>query len=148
MSIILRQMSFNAEFLDRLIDALNAQVLVEPLESLRVGKPSIRLKVVTAWLMAVVFALPQLFIFVQTTDSDGRRPVCRSRGYTAEWQRKAYFSFLTAYILVVPTVIMSFCYLNIIRVVWARAHDSIRGISAATGPRLHFVTSRRSRFII
>jgi len=27
---------------------------------------------------------------------------CASRGYTAWWQRKTYFSFLTGYILVVP----------------------------------------------
>jgi len=122
------------------------QVLVEPLKSLRTGRPSIRLKVITAWLMALVFALPQLFIFVETSDG-GRRPVlgCRSRGYTAEWQRKAYFLFLTGYILVVPTAIMSFCYLNIIRVVWARASDPATGITPSTGPRLHFVTSRRSR---
>ena len=30
---------------------------------------------------------------------------CASRGYTAWWQRKTYFTFLTAYILVVPAVI-------------------------------------------
>jgi len=42
------------------------QVLVEPLRSIRTGRPSITLKVVTAWLMAFVFALPQLFIFVET----------------------------------------------------------------------------------
>jgi len=29
---------------------------------------------------------------------------CASRGYTAWWQRKTYFTFLTAYILVVPAV--------------------------------------------
>jgi len=122
------------------------QVLVEPLRSLRTGKPSIALKVITAWLMAFLFALPQLFIFVETADhggGGGRRPpvlACRSLGYTAEWQRKVYFVFLTAYILVVPTSVMMFCYLNIIRVVWARAADPVSG----GGPRLHFITSRRS----
>ena len=132
----------------RSIDSICAQVLVEPLQSLRTGRPSIRLKVIAAWLMAVVFALPQLFIFVETSDGGGHLPVlrCRSRGYTAEWQRKAYFSFLTGYILVVPTVIMSFCYLNIIRVVWARANDPARANTSSTGPRLHFITSRRSRY--
>lgn len=130
----------------RSIRTICTQVLVEPLQSLRSGRPSIRLKVITAWIMALIFALPQLFIFVET--SDGQPPVlgCRSRGYTAEWQRKVYFLFLTGYILVVPTAVMSFCYLNIIRVVWARANDPVRGFAAATGPRLHFVTSRRSRY--
>jgi len=126
---------------------LGVQVLVEPLQSLRSGRPSIALKVVTAWLMAFVFALPQLFIFVQTDDGGGAggaqqgRLACRSRGYTAEWQRKVYLSFLAGYILVVPTAIMTFCYLNVIRVVWARSADpAVRGAR----PRLHFVTSRRS----
>ena len=32
---------------------------------------------------------------------------CASRGYTAWWQRKTYFTFLTAYILVVPAVIIT-----------------------------------------
>ena len=67
---------------------------------------------------------------------------CRSRGYTAEWQRKVYFVFLTVYILVVPTAIMTFCYLNIIRVVWARA--AADPAAGGPGPRVHFVTSRRS----
>lgn len=100
----------------------------------------------TAWIMAFVFALPQLFIFVETSDGGGQQlPVmaCRSRGYTAEWQRKVYFCFLTSYILVVPTAIMTFCYLNIIRVVWARASDPAQDV----GPRLHFVTSRRSKYV-
>jgi len=88
--------------------------------------------------MALVFALPQLFIFVETSDAGGVL-ACRSRGYSAEWQRKVYFLFLTGYILVVPTAIMSFCYLNIIRVVWARAVGP-----SPVEPRLHFVTSRRS----
>jgi len=133
------------------MNSICTQVLVEPLQSLRTGKPSIRLKVVIAWLMALVFALPQLFIFVETSDgggAEGRQPVlgCRSRGYTAEWQRKVYFCFLTGYILVVPTAVMSFCYLNIIRVVWARGNEQPGSVAASDGPRLHFVTSRRSRY--
>ena len=31
---------------------------------------------------------------------------CKSEGYTEFWQRKTYFTFLTAYILVVPTIIV------------------------------------------
>jgi len=29
---------------------------------------------------------------------------CLSRGYTAWWQRKTYFTFLTAYILIIPAL--------------------------------------------
>jgi len=65
------------------------------------------LKTLPCWLCALVFATPQLFIFVQveephpgTGDDSPLRPTlaCKSDGYTAEWQRKAYFTFLAAYL--------------------------------------------------
>jgi len=51
---------------------------------------------------------------------------CLSRGYTAWWQRKTYFTFLTAYILVVPAVVISFCYFNVVRVVWQQGKEVSR----------------------
>lgn len=48
---------------------------------------------------------------------------CASRGYTAWWQRKLYFTFLTAYILVIPAVFMTFCYVNVVLVVWRRSKE-------------------------
>jgi len=48
---------------------------------------------------------------------------CLSRGYTAWWQRKTYFSFLTAYILVVPAIVICFCYFNVVRVVWQQGKE-------------------------
>ena len=66
-----------------------------------------------SWCLAFVFALPQLFIFVQTeaVREDGSvQRYCKSQGYSSPWQRKAYFSFLTLYILVVPVILITFCY--------------------------------------
>ena len=121
---------------------LYSQVLVQPLRSLR-GTPHFWRKILLSWTLALVFAIPQLFIFVQSEElrpSDGKViQECKSAGYSAEWQRKVYFSFLTGYILVVPTAIMSFCYISIIRVVWIRSGG--RDIDI---PRIHFVTSRKS----
>ena len=48
---------------------------------------------------------------------------CASKGYTAWWQRKLYFTFLTTYILVVPAVFMTFCYVNVVLVVWRRSRE-------------------------
>jgi len=48
---------------------------------------------------------------------------CASRGYTAWWQRKLYFTFLTAYILVIPAVFMTFCYVKVVLVVWRRSKE-------------------------
>ena len=99
------------------------QVIVRPLKAFR-AHPSIWKKVVSAWVLAFIIAVPQLFIFVQTNEGvkqDGSQiHLCRSQGYTAKWQRKTYFVFLTTYILLIPTFIMSFCYINIMRVVWKR----------------------------
>ena len=109
------------------------QVLVHPLGSF-VDTRRVWLKTLPCWLCALVFATPQLFIFVQveephpgTGDDSPLRPTlaCKSAGYTAEWQRKAYFTFLTAYILVVPTVVMVYCYASISRVIW---RPSNRGV--------------------
>ena len=52
---------------------------------------------------------------------------CRSQGYTAQWQRKVYFTFMTVYILIIPPVILSYCYINVARSVWKQGkhnHDS------------------------
>jgi len=43
---------------------------------------------------------------------------CKSVGYTAWWQRKSYFTFLTLYILVIPAILITYCYVNVVRVVW------------------------------
>ncbi|KAK3585787.1 hypothetical protein CHS0354_010566 [Potamilus streckersoni] len=67
------------------------QVIVKPLQSLA-RRPKISVKVCIAWVMAFVFAIPQLFIFLQEESIHPRLHIqvkkCVSRGYTAEWQRK------------------------------------------------------------
>ena len=66
-----------------------------------------------SWTLAFTFALPQLFIFLQTAEvrADGTTHYgCKSRGYTDRWQRKLYFSFMTLYILVIPVALITFCY--------------------------------------
>ena len=82
--------------------------------------------------MTPVCTVPQI-----TEERDGvRRRCCASKGYTQEWQRKVYLSFLTSYILLVPTAIMIYCYANIIHVVWirARAEDPHHAQHVPGGP--------------
>ncbi|XP_077994336.1 neuropeptide S receptor-like [Glandiceps talaboti] len=81
-----------------------------------------------AWVLAFVFAVPQLFIFVlveKTNDEGEIRYFCKSVGYTAEWQRKVYFTWMTAYILVVPATVISYCYVRIVLVVCSQGRDRI-----------------------
>ncbi|XP_070551150.1 gonadotropin-releasing hormone II receptor-like [Ptychodera flava] len=83
-----------------------------------------------AWTLAFIFAVPQLFIFVlvEKTNDDGEvRYFCKSNGYTGEWQRKVYFTFMTAYILVIPATIISYCYIRIVFVVCSQGKEPIGG---------------------
>ncbi|KAL3841893.1 hypothetical protein ACJMK2_019984 [Sinanodonta woodiana] len=89
-----------------------------------------RKMIATSWILAFVFAIPQLLIFVQTVDGTHENGTpkygCKSRGYTAEWQRKVYFTFMTVYILVIPSILISYCYINVARVVWKQGKVDIK----------------------
>jgi len=58
---------------------------------------------------------------------------CASQGYTAWWQRKLYFTFMTSYILVIPALLMTFCYVNVVLVVWKRSREP----SNSKTPKVH-----------
>ncbi|XP_071104529.1 gonadotropin-releasing hormone II receptor-like [Haliotis cracherodii] len=79
--------------------------------------------IVASWILAFVLAIPQMFIFLQNEDKKTHKLKCSSAGYTAWWQRKLYFSFMTSYILVVPAIFISYCYINVVLVVWRQGRD-------------------------
>ncbi|CAG2234688.1 GPR154 [Mytilus edulis] len=124
------------------------QVIVRPMQSLA-RRPKIWRKVVIAWLMAFCFALPQLAIFVhveqQVTNTTIVKRMCLSKGYSAPWQRKFYFGFLTLYTLFVPAIIMSYCYYKIAQVVWSRVGSHKNGISSTHSEGLSIQRSLVSR---
>jgi neuropeptide S receptor 1 len=101
-----------------------------------------RKSIIFAWTMSLVFASPQLFIFKEVPDGiypDGEiKLYCKSRGYTAWWQRKLYITTMSSYILVIPTIIISYCYINVVRVVWRQGKE----LSAGSGVTLRRTTSR------
>lgn len=120
------------------------QVIVRPLRSLA-QRPNIKFKVITAWIMAFVFAIPQVFIFLQELSFNEEKGVyikkCRSGGYSAQWQRKFYFTFMTGYILLLPSGIMCYCYSKIAMAIWNRGHQERCGLkriikSSSTSPRM------------
>ncbi|KAH3825778.1 hypothetical protein DPMN_127658 [Dreissena polymorpha] len=99
------------------------QIIVKPLKSLS-QRPNIKAKVAAAWAMAFLMSIPQVFIFVQVQDYDDSHKetvhYCNSAGYSAEWQRKMYFTCQTFCILVLPTGIMLYCYTEISKSIWKR----------------------------
>ena len=106
--------------------------------------------VLVSWLLSAIVAIPQSVVSVQTENhilsSDTMQNItiykCVSSGYTAEWQRKLYFTFMALSLLVIPACIMIYCYASIVRAVWLRAGPE--AASSTREPRVHFVSSRRS----
>ena len=86
-----------------------------------------RRSIVISWMLALIFASPQLLIFKQVPvgiyPNGEIKYKCKSKGYTAWWQRKLYFTFMTIYILVIPAILISYCYINVVRVVWQQGKD-------------------------
>ncbi|OWF51052.1 neuropeptide S receptor-like [Mizuhopecten yessoensis] len=126
------------------------QVIVRPMQSLA-NRPKIWTKVALAWTLALIFAVPQLFIFKEerVTRSDGSTKLkCLSHGYDHPWQRKLYFTFFSSYVLLVPSVLMFYCYYNIAKVVWSRG-SSIRGRNSS--PRMsgkrNLISASRMRVV-
>ncbi|XP_033755674.1 neuropeptide S receptor-like [Pecten maximus] len=126
------------------------QVIVRPMQSLA-KRPKIWTKVAVAWTLALIFAIPQLFIFKEerVRRSDGTSKLkCLSHGYDHPWQRKLYFTFFSSYVLLVPCVLMFYCYFNIAKVVWSRG-SSIRGNSSS--PRMsgkrNLISASRMRVV-
>ncbi|CAH1265089.1 AVPR2 [Branchiostoma lanceolatum] len=73
--------------------------------------------VALAWIAAFMLAIPQLLIFVQREvqkKDGGTAYACQSKGYTAEWQRKVYVTWLAFYVMVAPGVIITYCYIRIV----------------------------------
>ncbi|XP_076314747.1 gonadotropin-releasing hormone II receptor-like [Tachypleus tridentatus] len=103
------------------------QAICKPLMS-TVGNIRARKLIFASWILAFIVAVPQIFIFVQKergmTTTGRIRYECVSQGYTATWQRKVYFTWLTTCILVIPTVCISFCYLNVLRTLCAASREN------------------------
>ncbi|XP_067135998.1 neuropeptide S receptor-like [Centruroides vittatus] len=133
------------------------QAICRPLTSAG-GIRQAKIMIAVSWMLAFILAIPQLFIFVQVeagiTESGRVRYECVSQGYTAIWQRKLYFTWLTTYILIIPTFCISYCYVNVLRAIWEAGRGSQtmslrRSINAAsTIPRAKIKTLKLTICII
>ena len=101
------------------------QALVQPkklIGSTRRVWPS----VLVSWLLAAIVAVPQSIVHVQTEERrsapDMKQQIivhtCHPAGYTAEWQRQVYLTFMTLSLYVIPACVMIYCYSRIVRAVW------------------------------
>ncbi|CAF1231252.1 unnamed protein product [Rotaria magnacalcarata] len=78
----------------------------------------VRRIITLCWLSSLIVAIPQLFIFKQSSiPNNSEKYRCSSTGYTAEWQRRVYFTIFASYLLVIPAFCMIIWYVKMIRVV-------------------------------
>ncbi|GAV00691.1 hypothetical protein RvY_11504 [Ramazzottius varieornatus] len=92
-----------------------------------------RRMVLLSWMLAAIVAIPQIFIFLQVTvgeHEDGTpKYACKSKGYTAEWQRKLYVTWLASYVFVIPLCFVAYCYIRIAMVIWRTTNQPSLGRS-------------------
>lgn len=77
--------------------------------------------VAVAWLLALIFALPQVFIFSWTMTSSGMYD-CWGDFDTFAWSMPAYVTAITCAIYVVPAAILIVTYASICCAVWRSVH--------------------------
>jgi len=95
------------------------QATVQPLKYFA-GRKHGCSKILASWVVAAVLAIPQLLVETEHTGTPHDiGPInCENAGV---WQRKAYVTYVMTYMLVIPTLVMTYCYAGIARVVWQRA---------------------------
>ncbi|CAF0836061.1 unnamed protein product [Adineta steineri] len=93
----------------------------------------IRRIIIVCWLSSLIIAIPQLFIFEQSLmEYSLTQYRCTSTGYTAEWQRRVYFTIFACYVLVIPAICMTIWYMKIIHVVASSTKVWIKKIRGPT----------------
>lgn len=75
----------------------------------------VKKRITICWLSSFIVALPQLFIFRESNING--RILCASTGYTAEWQRRVYFTIFSCYLLIIPAISITIWYIKIIYVI-------------------------------
>ena len=89
--------------------------------------------IIICWLASLIVAIPQLFIFEQSSiPRQTSKYRCASTGYTGEWQRRVYFSTFACYLLIIPVIFMTVCYVKIIRTVAASTKVWIQKVRGQT----------------
>nr|KAG5713651.1 hypothetical protein BaRGS_024699 [Batillaria attramentaria] len=78
-----------------------------------------RILVGTAWVLSLLFALPELILFRVDTQFGG--PMCMI-DFTETWQWQAYLTPIAITLFIIPAVIICICYVIIIVIIWRSSH--------------------------
>ncbi|XP_070188481.1 cardioacceleratory peptide receptor-like [Littorina saxatilis] len=78
-----------------------------------------KLLVGTAWVLSLVFAIPELVLFRVGTQFGG--PMCMI-DFTQAWQWQAYLTPIAITLFIIPAFIICICYVVIIAIIWRSSH--------------------------
>ena len=91
-------------------------------------------KIATAWILALLFSIPQLVIFsaVDFQDKDGTMKTQCYGTFAVEWGERAYVVFFVVTNFFVPLVVVTFSYVNIYWTIWTNAKQKM-GVQTELG---------------
>lgn len=120
--------------------------ICQPLRSVHRGKD--RLFVVASWIVSLIFSTPQAYIFSLTEVGDG---VYDCWGHFVQpWGAKAYITWISLSVYIVPVTVLSICYGLICFKIWQnfnlktrREHRPSLSARASKGAHLSRVSSVR-----
>ncbi|ESP00851.1 hypothetical protein LOTGIDRAFT_140457 [Lottia gigantea] len=114
--------------------------ICHPLISQTMNPNRPHLMVLGAWVLSLVFSIPQMIIFKYIYER-GRWNCSSSRALTENWTYQAYTTWIFVSIYAVPFCILAFCYGRICHVVWSSskaqaAHQPLgsRRLNSTKGP--------------
>ncbi|XP_076458600.1 neuropeptide S receptor-like [Babylonia areolata] len=78
-----------------------------------------KVMVSTAWVLSVLFAIPELVLFRVGVQFGG--PMCMI-DFTEQWQWQAYLTPIAVTLFIIPAIIICICYVIIIAIIWRSSH--------------------------
>ena len=72
--------------------------------------------VLVAWMLSLIFSLPQLFIFSYEINAYGMHDCWAT--FNPEWTLTLYITSFTILVYIIPSIILAFCYVSICVTVW------------------------------
>jgi len=104
-----------------------------PLQTLRQPTRRAYTMIASTWLCSLALSLPQLFIFSLSEVQPGSDVYDCWGHFVKPWGVRAYITWITAGIFLVPVAVLVLCYGFICRAIWRNVHYKTRKSAAGSG---------------
>ncbi|XP_052079768.1 cardioacceleratory peptide receptor-like [Mytilus californianus] len=108
------------------IDRLS--VVIRPLN--RAGNGKSWTLIALAWIFAALFAFPMLLLFFVKEEQNMK--FCKIE-FSKQWMWQVYLSLNAAAVFIIPAVIIAFCYIVIVTVLWRKANFAMGNDTYSNG---------------